>query len=180
VRAALIGVVLAGVSQALPARAAPPAGAASPAPSVALALAERQVVTLEFDRSVDRVSLTDPDLLAVRKDGAKVEIGAQRGGRTLLEIAFEDGATLTYDVTVSPARRPAAAVPGAPTIALAVGEERRLRSSRVARVLVEENGVARVRVEGETIAIAGVSPGVTSVVLVDASGARTTWAVSVR
>ncbi len=175
-RAALIAVALAA---AAPARAAPPAATA--AAGVPLALAERQVVTLEFDRPVARVSVTDPDLLAIRTHGSRVEVGAQRGGRAALEIAFEDGATVAYDVSVALARRPAAAAAGTPeTIALGVGEERRLRAPGVARVLVEENGVARVRVQGETVTVVAVSPGVTSLVLVDAAGARTTWAVAVR
>ncbi len=170
-RAALIGVALA---VAIPVRAGPPA-------AVPLALAERQVVTLEFDRPVARVAVTDPDLLSVRARGSRVEVGALRGGRASLEIAFEDGATAVYEVAVAAARRPAAtagAIPG--TISLGVGEERRLRAPGVARVLVEENGVARVTVEGETVRLVAVSPGATSLVLVDGAGARTTWAVSVR
>ncbi len=173
-RAALIALALAAAPGA--AWAAPTAPAAAP-----LALAERQVVSIEFDRPVARVAVTDPELLSIRTRGARVEVGALRGGRGGLEISFEDGATVSYDVTVAAARRPTAAAAGAPgAIALAIGEERRVRSPGVARVLVEENGVARVRVEGETVSIVGVSPGTTSVVLVDGAGARTTWSVAVR
>jgi hypothetical protein len=174
VRAALIALALA---------AAPGRGAAGPpeAPATSLALAERQVVSIEFDRRVARVAVTDPELLSVKTRGTKVELGALKGGRGSLEIAFEDGATVSYDVTVSVARRPAAAAGSAPgTIALSVGEERRFRSPGAARVLVEENGVARVRVEGETLTVTAVSPGTTSIVLVDGAGVRTTWSVTVR
>ncbi|HEX9049001.1 MAG TPA: pilus assembly protein N-terminal domain-containing protein [Anaeromyxobacter sp.] len=167
-RAALIGVAL---------LAAAPARAAAPA-AVKLTLAERQVVTLEFDRPVARVAVTDPDLLDVRARGSRVEVSGRRGGRASLEIAFEDGATVVYEVAVAPAARRAGAGEGA--ISLAVGEERRFRAPGVARVLVEENGVARVRVEGETVTVSGIAPGTTSVVLVDASGARTTRAIAVR
>lgn len=146
-----------------------------------LALAERQVLTLEFDRAVARIAVTDPDLLSLQAQGARVRVGALRAGRAALEIAFEDGVTLVYDVTVEAARRPPGAAPGAPgEIALQLGEERRVRSPGLARVLLEENGVARVRVDGENVTVIGVSPGASSLVLVDAAGKRITWAIRVR
>ncbi len=166
-RAALIALSLA---------AAQPASAGTP-----LALAERQVLMLEFDRTVARIAVTDPDLLSLQAQGARVKVGALRAGRAALEIVFEDGATVVYDVAVEAARRPAAAPGDGPgVIALQLGEERRLRSPGVARVLLEENGVARVRVDGESVAIVGVSPGTTSLVLVDGAGSRTTWTIRVR
>lgn len=164
------------IAASVAALAAPAARAGTP-----LALAEHQVVTLEFDRKVARIAVTDPDLLALQARGPRVKVGASRAGKAALEIAFEDGATVVYDVAVEAARRPAAAAPGAPgQIALQVGEERRLRAPGVARVLLEENGVARVRVDGESVAVVGVSQGATSLVLVDGAGARTTWAIRVR
>jgi len=167
VRAALIAAALA---VAAAARAGTP-----------LPLAERQVLTLEFDRTVARIAVTDPDLLALQAQGSRVKIGALRAGRASLEIAFDDGAIAVYDVAVEAARRPAAAVPGGPgELALQVGEERRLRVPGVARVLLEENGVARVKVDGESVAVVGVSVGATSLVLVDGAGVRTTWAIRVR
>lgn len=176
-RAALIALAGA-LSLAAPAGAAPPAAAAAPVP---LALAERQLVTLEFDRAVARIAVSDPDLLTLRTRGARVEVIAARGGRASLEIAFDDGATVAYDVTVSAARRPAVTAAGAPgEILLQVGEARRLRAPGVARVLVEENGVVRVAVEGETVTLTGVTAGATSVVLVDGAGARTTWSLRVK
>ncbi|HET8539198.1 MAG TPA: pilus assembly protein N-terminal domain-containing protein [Anaeromyxobacter sp.] len=174
-RAALIGVAAA-LAVAAPMRA--PAG--PPGAGTALALAERQVVTLEFDRPVSRVAVTDPELLSVRTRGSRVELGALKGGRGSIEIAFEDGATVAYDVAVAAARRPAFSGGSPAAIALGIGEERRFRSPGAARVLVEENGVARVKVDGETLTVVGVSPGTTSIVIVDGAGARTTWAVAVR
>lgn len=169
-RAALSVALLAALAAAPAARAGTP-----------LALAERQVVTLEFDRKVARIAVTDPDLLALQAQGSRVKVGASRAGKAALEIAFEDGATVTYDVAVEAARRPAAAAPEAPgQIALQVGEERRLRAPGVARVLLEENGVARVRVDGESVAVLGLAQGTTSLVLVDGAGARTTWSIRVR
>jgi putative type II/III system pilus formation protein len=169
VRAALIAAGLALL-------AAPAARAGTPLP-----LSERQVVTLEFDRPVARIAVTDPDLLTVHAQGSRVKVGAVRAGKGALEIAFEDGATAVYDVTVLAVRRPTAAAAGGPgEIALAVGEERRLRAPGVARVLLEENGVARVRSDGESVTVVGVAPGTSSLVLVDAAGARTTWAIRVR
>jgi Pilus formation protein N terminal region len=156
--------------------AAPAARAGTP-----LALAERQVVTLEFDRSVSRIAVTDPDLLTLQAQGARVRIAAARAGRATLEIAFDDGTTAVYDVTVEALRRPAAAARASPgEIALRVGEERRLRAPGVARVLLEENGVARARADGDGVTVVGVSPGASSLVLVDAAGARTTWAIRVQ
>ena len=153
--------------------AAPAARAGTP-----LALAERQVLTLEFDRAVSRIAVTDPDLLSLQAQGTRVKVGALKAGRAALEIAFGDGATVVYDVIVEAARRPAATAPD--ELALQPGEERRVRAPGLARVLLEENGVARVRVDGENVTVVGVSPGTSSLVLVDGSGKRTTWSIRVR
>jgi hypothetical protein len=170
VRAALI-VVLAAV-------AAPALG------GVPLALAERQVLSLEFQRPVARVTATDPDLVQAQVVGAKVTVAALRGGRASLEIAFADGATVVYDVTVEPVRRPAAkapaAAPGPNELTLAVGEQRRFRAPGVARVLVEENGVAKVSAVGETVSVTALARGDASLVLLDGAGTRTTWSIRVR
>jgi hypothetical protein len=153
---------------------------AAPA-STPLALAERQVVTLEFDRAVSRLAVTDPDLLTLQTQGSRVKVGAARAGRASLEVAFEDGTTVTYDVTVAAARRSPAPTPGGPgVVALRIGEERRLRAPGLARVLLEENGVAQARADRESVTVIGVSPGTASLVLVDGAGVRTTWAIRVR
>lgn len=152
---------------------AAPAAAGTP-----LALAERQVITLEFSQAVARIATTDPDLLGVKVVGARVTVSAARAGRASLDLSFNDGVTVTYDVTVAAARRPAAAA--ANELALAIAEERRFRSPGVVRVLVEENGVARVAVEGDTVKVTGLSHGQASLVLVDAAGAKTTWQIRVR
>lgn len=155
--------------------AALPAAAATP-----LALVERQVVTLEFARPVARLATTDPDLLAVEPTGARLRIAALRAGRAQLDVVFDDGAAVTFDVTVERARRPegAAAAPG--EVALAVGEERRVAAPGLARLLLEENGVARVRAEGGAVVVTGLSAGRSSAVLVDGAGARTTLSIRVR
>ena len=159
--------------------AAAPALAGAP-----LALAERQVVSLEFQRPVARVTATDPDLLQAQVAGAKVTVSALRGGRAALEIAFADGASVVYDVTVEPARRPAAkapaAAPGPGAIALAVGEVRRLSAPGVARILVEENGVAKVSVVGETVSVTALERGDASLMVLDGAGTRTDWQIRVR
>ena len=166
-RAALIAAALAAGTAAAAERAATP-----------LALGERQVVTLEFDRAVARIAVTDPDLLALQAQGSRLRVTALRAGRAGLEVAFEDGATAAYEVTVQALRRPAAGAPG--EILLQVGEARRLPAPGVARVLLEENGVARARADGESVTVTGLSPGTASLVLVDGNGARTTRAIRVR
>jgi hypothetical protein len=50
----------------------------------------------------------------------------------------------------------------------------------VARVLVEENGIARVSVQGETVSVIALGRGDASLVTVDGAGARTTWQIRVR
>jgi hypothetical protein len=167
VRAALTAALLAAGAAAPVARAGTP-----------LALGERQVVTLEFDRVVARIAVTDPDLLAIQAQGTRVKVTALRAGHTALEVAFEDGATAVYDVAVQALRRPAAAAPG--EILLQVGEARRLPAPGVARVLLEENGVARARADGESVTVTGLAPGTSSLVWVDGKGARTTRSIRVR
>jgi hypothetical protein len=165
-RAALIAVLVA---------AAAPAASGTP-----LALAERQVVTLEFDRPVARVATTDPDLVSARTAGARLVLTALKGGRAALEVVFADGATVVYDLAVDGARRPAARPAGANELDLAVAEERRFRAPGVERVLVEENGVARVKVDGDVVSVVALSPGQASLVVVQAAGAKTTWQIRVR
>ncbi|HVI93580.1 MAG TPA: pilus assembly protein N-terminal domain-containing protein [Anaeromyxobacter sp.] len=143
-----------------------------------LALAERQVLTLEFDRPIARLAMTDPDVLALEPSGARVRLTALRGGRTAVEVAFADGATVSYDVAVEPARGRAPQAPG--EIALVVGEERRVAAPGLARVLLEETGVARVRAEGDAVVVLAVAPGTASLVLVDAAGTRQTLSIRVR
>jgi hypothetical protein len=164
-RAALIAILLA---------AAEAAAAGTP-----LALAERQVVTLEFDRPVLRLTITDPDLVSARSTGTRVAITALKGGRATLEVTFPDGAVAAYDVAVAAARRQEARSAGANEIDLAVAQERRIRAPGAARVLIEENGVARMSVEGETVSVVGLRPGQASLVVVDGAGAKTTWHVRV-
>jgi hypothetical protein len=162
VRAALIAAALLAASVA---RASTP-----------LALAERQVVTLEFAQAVGRLAVTEPDVLELQPTGTRLRVSALRAGRTSLEVAFEDGAVVSFDVTVEAARRAG----DRDGLALAPGEERRLAAAGVARVLLEENGVARVRVEGSAVVVTGVAPGRASLVLVDEAGARRTWSIRVR
>ena len=162
---------------ALAAAVAPLVLAAPGRAGAPLALVERQVVTLEFDRAVARMTVTDPDVVALAATGGRVRVTALRGGRAAVELVFDDGVTVAYDLVVEGARRRAEA-PG--EIALGVGEERRVRFSRLARVLLEETGVARVRAEGDAVVVLGVSPGAASLVLVDASGGRESFSVRVR
>jgi hypothetical protein len=156
---------------------AAPAAAGTP-----LALAERQVVVLEFDRAVARVAVTDPDLVAARSAGARLTVTALKGGRASLEVGFADGASVVYDLAVDGARRPVAVVrpAGENELDLAVAEVRSFHAPGVERVLVEENGVARVSVRGETVSVVGLAPGQASLVVVHAAGAKTTWQLRVR
>lgn len=166
-RAALIAVLLA---TSAPAAAAP------------LALAERQVVVLEFQRPVTRVATTDPDLLHIQllSGGGRVQVAALRGGRGSVELTFGDGAAVTYEVTVEGARRPQARGPGQHELELLVGEVRKFRAAGADRVLLEENGVARASVAGEVVSVTALAPGLTTVVVVDGAGVKTTWQIRVR
>lgn len=165
-RAALVAVALAAAGAA---RAGTP-----------LAVAERQVVTLEFDRPVARLAVTDPEVVALERAGVRVKLTAARAGRCSVEVAFEDGATVTYDVVVAPALRAAARAPGPGELELGVGEARTLPAAGIAHVLLEENGIARVEAQRDTVRVVGLARGTASLVLVDGAGARTTWSVRVR
>jgi len=159
---------------ALAALAAAPVSAATP-----LALAERQVLTLEYSRPVARLATTDPALLALEAVGPRLKVTALRGGRAQLEVAFDDGATIAYDVTVEAARRPTASAPASPgEVVVRVGQTQRIPSPGLTGLLVEENGVVRARAEPGVAMVTGLTPGLGSVVLVDGVGART--AVPVR
>jgi hypothetical protein len=171
VRAALIAAAV------MAALAAPPARGGTP-----IALSERQVVTLEFDRAVAELRVTEPEVVALRSAGNRVIVTGQRAGRAAVEIAFGDGAAVVYDVTVSSSRRAAATAgaPGPGEVVLAVGEERRVQAPGADRVFLEENGVARARVEGGAVRVTALAPGSATLVVVDAAGGRTTYSIRVR
>jgi hypothetical protein len=154
-----------------------PFAAAAAAPIV---LSERQIVTLELAQPVQRLAVSDPEAVSLQASGSTVKITGQRPGRVQLEVVFADGATATFDLSVEPLRR-AAVRPVAPDeLELAVGQERIVPSPTGAQVLLEDNGVARARVESRGIVIQGVAPGAASLVVVDPAGGRTTWKLRVR
>jgi len=148
---------------------------------VPLTLGERQVVTLEFTRPVARLGVTDPDALRLEPSGTRLKVTALRAGRAQLEVIFDDGTTLAWEVTVV-APRAAGSIPaGAPgELELAVGEERTVAAPGLARVLFEERGVVKVRPEPEAVVLTATGAGRASVVLVDGAGKRTTLTVSVK
>ncbi len=158
--------------------AVPPAGPAA----VALSLGEGQVVTLHFRSAVDQLALGDLGLVQVKAAGRAVEITGLRAGRTTLVVQLEGGDSLSYDLQVVGARRstaPATAIdPNA--ILLRPGEERRLPAPGASRLLLEENGVARVQVERGQLVVTGLRVGSTSVVVIDGSGRQTTYPITVR
>jgi hypothetical protein len=153
---------------------------AAAAASVALALAERQVTTLEFSRPVARLATTDPALLALEPAGARLKVTALRSGRAQLEVVFDDGAAVAYEVTVEGARRPPAGAAAAPgEVVLQVGQDRRIPAPGLTRLLLEENGVARARAEPGAAVVTGAVPGQASLVLVDGAGSRTALSIRV-
>jgi hypothetical protein len=74
-----------------------------------IALAERQVVSLEFVQPVARLAVTDLEVVGLEADGARVRVTGLRGGRAELRIVFADGAIADYDLTVAAVSRPAKA-----------------------------------------------------------------------
>jgi Pilus formation protein N terminal region len=148
---------------------------------VPLALGERQVVTLEFTRPVAKLGVTDADALLLEPSGTRVKVTALRAGRSQVEVTFDDGVTLAWDVTVvAPRKVGSAAVAGAGELELAVGEERKIAAPGLARVLFEESGVVKVRPEREAVVLTATGAGRASVVLVDGAGKRTTLTVRVK
>ena len=158
--------------------AAPAAAREDAAP---LALAEGQVVTLQFTRPVGQLGLGDPAVVQVKASGSRVELVGLRGGRTSLLVQLEDGTSVGYDLHVAGARRaaaPAAADPG--LVELRVGEQRRLAAPGASQVLLEENGVARAAAERGAVVVTGVAPGTSSLIAADGKGHRTSWTIRVR
>jgi len=169
--------VLAAAAALLLAAVAPAGPAAVPLP-----LGEGQVVTLQFRAPIEQVALGDPGLVLVKAAGRTVEITGLRGGRTTLVVQVERGDAVSYDLQVIGARRPSGAVaPVDPNaIVLRPGEERRLPAPGASRLLLEENGVARVQVERGQLVVTGLRAGSTSVVVVDGAGRQTTYPIQVR
>jgi hypothetical protein len=148
--------------------------------AVPLALGERQVVTLEFSRPVARLGVTDAEALLLEAQGTRLKVTAQRAGRSQLEVIFDDGAVLAWDVTVVAPRKGSTPVAAPGELVLAIGEERRLPAPGLARVLFEENGALKLRTEPEAVVLTATGAGRAEVVLVDAAGKRTTLAVRVK
>jgi hypothetical protein len=103
-----------------------------------------------------------------------------RAGRVQVDVAFADGATATFDVTVEPLRAAVAKPPAPDEIALAVGQERVIPSPPGAQVLLEETGVVRAYQDARGVVVQGIAPGSGSLVVVSPTGARTTWKLRVR
>jgi len=148
---------------------------------VPLTLGERQVVTLEFTRPVARLGVTDADALRLEPSGTRLKVTALRAGRSQLEVIFDDGVTLAWEVTVVASREPGSSPAGAKDeLELAVGQERTVAAPGLARVLFEERGVIKVRPEAEAVILTAIGAGRASVVLVDGAGKRTTLTVTVK
>jgi len=155
---------------------APPAAPAA----VPLVLGERQVVTLEFTRGIAKLGVTDADALQLEPSGARLKVTALKAGRSQLEVFFDDGARLAWEVTVVAVRKASPAAAGGPgEVELAVGQELRVAAPGLARALFEETGVVKVRPEAQAVVLIGVGIGRASVVLVDGAGQRTTLTVKV-
>jgi hypothetical protein len=149
--------------------------------SVPLLLGERQVVTLEFARPVGKLGVTDAESLQLEPSGTRLKVTALKAGRSQLEVVLDDGASLSWDVTVVAARKAGPVTVGGPgEVELAVGEERKVAAPGLARILFEETGVIKVRPESEAVVLIGIGAGKASAVLVDGAGRRTTLTVKVR
>lgn len=154
------------------------AGAAA-GEAASLSLAEGQVVPLSFERKVDQVAVSDQTVLSVRAAPGRIEVVGLKGGTARLTLALEGGASVTFDVRVAAATRAPAAQAAARLLELRVGEERRLSAPGVARVMMEDNGVARARGERDAVVVRGVAPGRASMVVATESGAQAEWTVQV-
>jgi Pilus formation protein N terminal region len=161
---------------------AAPAASALAADGVPLSLAEGQVVTLQFDRAVAQVAVTDLAVLRVKAFEKRVEVTGSSGGRSRLLVELERGGRVAYEVQVVglSGGRPAPPPPDPNAIDLSVGDERRIPAAGASRLLVEEGGVARVRAEAGAVVVTALLPGTTSVIVVDGAGAKTTYTIRVR
>jgi hypothetical protein len=83
-------------------------------------------------------------------------------------------------VSIEPVRRAVVTPLALDEIELTVGQERVIPSPSGAQVLLEDTGVARAFQDGRGVVVRGVAPGVGSLVIVNPSGARTTWKLRVR
>jgi hypothetical protein len=153
-------------------------GVAAAAPPVILA--ERQVVALEFAQPVQRLAVSDPEAVGLKTAGSTVRLTGLRPGRVQLEVVFADGATATFDVAVEPLRRTVTRPLAPDELELGIGQERTLPAPAGAQVLLEDNGVARAIQDGRGLRVQGVAPGDATLVVVEPSGARTTWKLRVR
>ena len=144
-----------------------------------LSVAERQVLTLDFTQPIQRLAVSDPEAIELKATGTRVKVTGQRAGKVQLDVVFADGAIAAFDVVVEPVRRPELRPRAPDEIELGVGEERIVPSPRGAQVLLEDNGVARAEQEARGVVVRGMAPGSASLVVVDPSGARTTWRLRV-
>lgn len=157
---------------------------AARADSAQLSLAEGQVATLEFARMVKRVAVTDDAVVDVKTSGdRKLVLTGEKGGRISLLVTFDDGAKVTFDVRVAGATRAAAAADEPPpnTFVLRVGETKSLSVEGLSKVLMEgDESAVDVNAHGSTVDVTGKGAGTVSLVLVDATGQKTTYTFRVR
>jgi len=156
---------------------------ATGADAVPLALAEGQVVTLQFDRAVAQVAVTDLAIVKVRALEKRIEVTGSAGGRSRMVVELERGGRVAYEVQVaglSGGGRPAPPAADPNALELSVGDERRIPAPGASRLLVEEGNVARVRAEAGAVVVTAQSSGTTSIIVVDGAGAKTTYTIHVR
>jgi hypothetical protein len=147
--------------------------------AAALSLAEGQIAPLSFEHKVERVTVSDAAVLAVRAAPGRIEVVGLQGGSARLTVELEGGASVAFDVRVAAATRAPRPPPDPRLVEIRPGEERRLATPGVARVMMEDNGVARARAEPGAVVLTGIAPGRASLVVVAESGARTEWTVRV-
>ena len=73
-------------------------GAAPQSAPVNLKVGSRQVLAVA---NVTRVAVSDPDVADIRVDGGKVELTGRAAGATQVQVWKQDGARVSFQVTVS-------------------------------------------------------------------------------
>jgi hypothetical protein len=156
------------------------ASAARAGEHATLELGVNELRTLEYVKSISRVAVSDPNVLLVHAGERKLDLTGQSGGKTTLVVWFDSGESVGYDVRVAGPARVAEPEPVGTRVDVGVGQQVTVPAAGASRIMLSDDGIAKVKANGETLTISGVKAGAATLIVTDGAGGKTTYSIRVK
>lgn len=145
-----------------------------------LEMGVNELRSLEYAKSISRVAVSDPNVLLVHAGERKLDLTGQSGGKTTLVVWFESGESVGYDVHVAGPVRAPEPEPVGTRVEVGVGQQVTVPAAGASRIMLSDDGVARVKANGETLTVSGLKAGSATLIVTDGAGAKTTYSIRVK